>query len=487
MGGGRRHCDQASTPPQITSEEKATMSITNLAWHRPRRHDADPQERSSRLWHSLLLAGTVAATLLPTVLLQQHSRIFLLKVGVAALLATLPGWLYLVFIRFRGRSLYDEYVLNLFRLRIDEYCNLPAPPKHTSYFRKWKTAHDRLQAETKDNLYRHKFEAIYGRRAVSTSSLLADQQSHRDRTETFSPVLVTTILLCLGWALVVQPELLRAFEFVQVRLPLSGKPELPYEAIGFGFIGAYWFILQDVIRRFFRDDLKTGAFISASARIVLVTVTVTTVSLVPLGTPSQQKALAFLIGVFPQIGLQALKVTMTKPLGRLIPTVRTKYPLSQLDGVTIWDEARLLEEGVEDMQNLASGNLVDIMLRSRVPVTRLVDWLDQSFLYLRVPERQGVRSPREQLRELGIRTATELERAWASLGRDEAFRRCISRALNVPEADGPAVVQSILASLGGEVNLFHVREFRDHTWLRRDAKRDDDGPAPEAMALARLN
>lgn len=451
--------------------------------------DGEARERTSRLLHSLLLAGTVAATLLPAVLLHHHSRIFLVKLAVAALLSTLPGWLYLLFIRFRGRSLYDEYVLNLFRLRIDETCNLPAPPVHTSYYRRWKAAHDRLGISTKDNLYRHKFETIYGRRAVSTIGLLAGRRSARDRTETFSPVLVTTMLLCLGWALVVQPELMRAFEVLGVRLPFSGKPELPYEAIRFGFLGAYWFVLQDVIRRFFRDDLKTGAYISASARIVLVTVTVVTVSLVPLGSPRQQNVLAFLIGVFPQIGLQALKVGLTRPLGWLIPTVRTAHPLSQLDGVTIWDEARLMEEGIEDLQNLASSNLVDILLRSRVPVTRLVDWLDQSFLYLRLPKGpkgSRERSPRYQLRDLGIRTATDLERAWAALGDDPAFRNCLSRALGVAPQDGPAVAQSILSSLEGEVNLFHVRAFRAHTWLRHQPA-PDDGPPPEAVALARLN
>ncbi|HEU4398906.1 MAG TPA: hypothetical protein VFU54_13860 [Actinomycetota bacterium] len=463
------------------------MSIlTDLSSHLRRSGEGERRERTSRLLHSLLLAGTVSATLLPAVLLHNHSRIFLAKLAVAALLSTLPGWLYLLFIRFRGRSLYDEYVLNLFRLRIDETCNLPAPPAHTSYYRRWKAAHDRLGTSTKDNLYRHKFETIYGRRCVSTIGMWADRQSARDRTETFSPVLVTTMLLCLGWALVVQPELMRAFEVLGGRLPFSGKPELPYEAIRFGFLGAYWFVLQDVIRRFFRDDLKTGAYISASARIVLVTVTVVTVSLIPLGTPQQKNMLAFLIGVFPQIGLQALKVGLTKPLGRLIPTVRTDHPLSQLDGVTIWDEARLMEEGIEDLQNLASSNLLDILLRSRVPVTRLVDWLDQSFLYLRVPKRPGERSPRDQLRELGIRTATDLERAWAALGDDKAFRGCVSRALNVSPEEGPAVVQAILTSLQGEVNLVHVRAFRAHPWLRQAAGHDD-GPPPEAVALARLN
>jgi len=103
-------------------------------------HD-QPQSRVERegrvlLW--LLLAAALAAILIPSILLQQPARVFFLKLAAIGLLAFLPGWLYLQFIRNRGPSLYDEYVLNLFRLHIDEYRNLPAPPVHSSYHQLWR-------------------------------------------------------------------------------------------------------------------------------------------------------------------------------------------------------------------------------------------------------------------------------------------------------------------------------------------------------------
>lgn len=132
-----------------------------------------PAEQRIRLLQWLLLVGVVLLTMVPTVILEQHSRIFMLKLVIVAILTILPGWLYMQFIRFKGRSLYDEFVINLFRLRIDQECNLPAPPQHTSYYPQWKAAHDQLLADSKakssDNLYRRKFEAVYGRSSVSTS------------------------------------------------------------------------------------------------------------------------------------------------------------------------------------------------------------------------------------------------------------------------------------------------------------------------------
>jgi hypothetical protein len=435
-------------------------------------------ERRTRAWQWAMLACAVLATLLPTALLQPHSQLFLLKIAVAGLLGFIPGWLYLQFIKFKGRSLYDEFVLNLFRLHIDETRNLPAPPTHTNYYLPWRSEHSKLRTDSKDNLYRRKFEAIYGRHSVSTRGLLPELRSGHDRTETFSPVLLATVLLCIGWVLVVQPEVFRGFDLLGGRQS-SGRPTVPYDALRFGFIGAYWFILQDLVRRYFRDDLKTGAYISASVRVIIVTLVVATVGLLPLGSSRQQEILAFFIGIFPQIGVQALKAGLTRAFGGLVPTMRSDYPLSDLDGLSIWDQARLLEEGIEDMQNLVSANLVDVMLRTRVPITRLMDWLDQAFLALRLPASSKEFSPVKRLRGIGIRSATDLERMWKSpLKDDKVFHAEFERALKISAGTGPTIVQTILVSLKSEVNLHHVREFKKHEWLLRDATRTNGSGPP---------
>src|SRR5262245_33689239 len=181
---------------------------------RPRRHAVRQLTNGFRAFYTSLLVGAVVASLLPAVLFQPHSRVFLLKLAVVALLASMPGLLYLEFIRFKGQSLYDEFVINLFRLGIDRKCNLPAPPQHTDYYRAWKQDHDTLQTDSRDNLYRKKFEAVYGQHAVSTRDLFAEPRSRPERSEGFFPVLLATVLLCVGWTLVVQPELYRDFDLL---------------------------------------------------------------------------------------------------------------------------------------------------------------------------------------------------------------------------------------------------------------------------------
>jgi len=289
------------------------------------------------------------------------------------------------------------------------------------------------------------------------------------RSEGFYPVVLATALLCIGWAVVVEPELYHNFNLLG-RLPFSGQPELPYQALQFGFIGAYWFILQDLTRRYFRQDLKTAAYVSASVRLVVVTITVATVALLPLGSPARLNVLAFFIGVFPQIGVQVLKSALGNVI-RGVPNLSAKYPLSDLDGLTVWDQARLLEEGIEDMHALATANLVDLLLGTRVPVNTLVDWVDQSLLYLCVQKkprdkkkpRDQQQQPRDELRIFGIRTATDLIRVWKS--DRPGVRKYISLVFGGDEESGMAAVEAVLASLKGSPNLRHVEVFREHDSL----------------------
>jgi hypothetical protein len=137
-----------------------------------------------------------------------------------------------------------------------------------------------------------------------------------------------------------------------------------------------------------------------------------------------EMAAAFVIGFFPLVGLQVLQRGTSVALRKYLPRVTPDYPLDQLDGLNLWYEARLTEEGVEDMQNLTTMNLVDVILHTRVPAGRLVDWTDQAFLLIhlepaergeltgRRPEAGGA-GARRQLRRVGVRTATDLLKAFS--------------------------------------------------------------------------
>jgi hypothetical protein len=192
-----------------------------------------------------------------------------------------------------------------------------------------------------------------------------------------------------------------------------------------------------LIRRFYQSDLRPSAYAGVVLRIVLTLLVVAvlhqffTLSSAPGTALSNTEMItAFVVGFFPLVGLQALQRVASKALRVVVPQLSPDYPLDQLDGLNVWYEARLTEEGVEDMQNLTTMNLVDVILHTRVPVGRLVDWVDQAFLLIHLEPverkqltshrrgestktmdpRSGV-STRIALRRVGIRTATDLLKA----------------------------------------------------------------------------
>jgi hypothetical protein len=350
-----------------------------------------------------------------------------LAVFVVWCLSFLPGWLYIRFLGQRAGALWDEYVLCLHRLAWDSPRYLPRPPVTSEYYTAWFNDGGALLAH-RENIYRKKFDAYYGK-SVSES---VRQKKSAIRIETLFPVFLTTATLAVCWTVVLwDPSFIR-------------DPNGVWDILKFGFLGAYLFIFQMLIRRFFQSDLRPSAYASALLRIITVLIVVTSLNqLMLINRPEAQAAAAFIIGFFPLVGIHALQRAAAAALRTAVPSLSPPYPLNQIDGLSVWYEARLLEEGIEDMESLATANFVDVILHTRVPVGRLVDWVDQAHLYLHMDRMErgwldrtfhGTKDPhrvadtlsrgsvtnksragtrtRTALRQLGIRKATDLLKAF---------------------------------------------------------------------------
>lgn len=446
----------------------------------------------------VLLVGLVVLTALaPVILLGQSDRILLLKLGAIAFMALFPALLYLQFVAARAETLREEYVLNLHRLKVDAYDNLPPPPPGSIFRRDGDT---RRIDEHQDNLYLQKFDAIYGvrvRHAKGASSTDQDDQEEQvvvRKGGSLLPVALCTVLLAVGWALVLQPEPIETDQVLS-SVTLSGRPVLPTDALRFGFLGAYFFIIEMITRRYFQDDLKAAAYLNGATRILSSAILIAALHQLWPDTlsASQEIGFAFVIGVFPIVGLQAIQSLIAKLFNWLVPSLKKDHPLSDLDGLNVWYESRLLEEGIEDMQNLATANIVDVMLRTRVPVDRLVDWIDQAVLDLRVKDGKHDDSDRATLRRLGIRTATDLEDALrvatvpAPNGRTpdpiepKGFQEKMQDVLNKNSATLPSITVSVWKTLAREPNLYHVRQWKE---TAKDLSKDKAANQPSMTSGA---
>jgi hypothetical protein len=407
---------------------------------------------------AIAVIATVGGAAVAALLFAPGSRNEVFKLFAVVYFSLLPAALYLQFMAVRGPTLWEEFTENLYRLRFDDPASLPRPVPHCRYYPTWAAARADRGALPSKTLYQKKFEGVFG--AIPCD----DRSSPPLHTEKLAPVIMATILFSVAWVIVVMPAPMFHLTLFGHAPHGTESPSIPLGTLRFGFLGAYFYTVQMLVRRYFQNDLKASAYHNATMRIVTVALLTWTVDLGLGSQPDESRwTLAFVIGVFPDVGWKALQTLVKLPLRSLVRSLRQPYPLSDLDGLNVWYEARLLEEGIEDMQNLATCNLVDVMLNTRIPVERLVDWIDQSILYLHLGKPvEGAGNPRDQLRRYGIRTATDLEDAFrpARDVADEAERIARLDRLLTTHPDEPSVLRTLLATLGSEPNLPYVRAWR---------------------------
>ena len=175
-----------------------------------------------------------------------------------------------------------------------------------------------------------------------------------------------------------------------------------------------------IYRRYVRADLTTKTYAYITMRLLVTLVLVWTISTLPqFRTGSALETglfiVAFIIGIFPETGMALIQDQFRAITRQKLD--RDSFSLTRLEGINLYDRARLLEEGIENIENLAHHNLMELIARTRIPTPRLVDMFDQAILYLHLGLEadeneengsKGKEDPRDLLKSLGVRTATDL-------------------------------------------------------------------------------
>lgn len=305
-----------------------------------------------------------------------------------------------------------------------------------------------------EDLYGSQIDEIYG-----------NIDSPRELLGTHLPILASTVLITLGWVLV-----LPLTEAKGTDLMASIQPT----TLGFGFLGTYFYVLNMVFRRYVRSDLGPKAYNHISLRLLTTLVLVQVLILLPGTETAALQGFAFLVGIVPETAIVTLQdfLKNSRLLKSQIPSLHESCPLTDLEGISLYDRARLLEEGIENVENLAHHNLVDLLLWTRIPTERLVDLVDQAILYLHVQGPRPVSGQEEnpppndlaKLRRYGIRTATDLIQAYESARREDPGKRdaILSLLDDAQEPRGPRRLEVILSTLLDDTWLSWLQH-----WMRR--------------------
>jgi hypothetical protein len=350
----------------------------------------------------------------------EDGKIIFGRILLICFFITLPASLYALFITNKVKALWDEFANNLAHL-------------------------DPVRYRSMIPIFRKKFEAIYG--PINQNGL----KSRFLSGEAAFPVHLAILIIGTGWAM---------FFFAP-----GGESHFTggvVTAFTFGFLGAYFFSLSMLFRRYVQSDLKSTAYTHVSQRILITWVWTYVLSILPWQSmsldPEIQKpmiaVLAFAVGVFPDIAWQVIRQFTKRILGYALPSFAQQYPLNNINGITIWVEARLLEEDIENTQNLVTTNIIDLMLRTNLPLRRIVDWIDQGILRLHATQRGEQLF--DALRDRGITTATAL------LSTYTAFQRAEKRPTEFfLSREFDSVIGTMVVAIDDGPNMYHLKAWRE--------------------------
>ncbi|HWQ70557.1 MAG TPA: hypothetical protein VN494_11525 [Patescibacteria group bacterium] len=194
----------------------------------------------------------------------------------------------------------------------------------------------------------------------------------------------------------------------------DGRPDHDYyqhitvslTAFQFGFLGAYVYLIGDLVRAYFILDLTPQVFVASTIRVItgslLALVTSFMTGYISKEVNISLPLISFFFGYFPETAL----ILIQKKVAGWIGLGETKYqaiPLSKLPGMSYAHETRLIREGYDNVENLATVRPLDLMLRTGFTYRQVRQWIAQAWLYSHLRE-----DYEEFVKQTGITGADEL-------------------------------------------------------------------------------
>jgi len=176
------------------------------------------------------------------------------------------------------------------------------------------------------------------------------------------------------------------------------KPIIAARMLYWGWSGAWIYSVHLIYRRVATYDLTPSVFIYSANRFLLAFVVGSIVGTF-FGTYSNAAGMSFdmnltttsmvlfFIGFFPEQGITWITTTAKKALKQRGRSSK-EILLSEIEGLSIWHQGRLAQKNIDNVQNLATTDLPNLVASTAFTAGQAVDWVDQAILLRYTNNRQ---------------------------------------------------------------------------------------------------